>query len=130
MSIRFYPEPEGNCDKDGKEYQTLGPGQLNLALINFIAIMKESCHKKSWGLAIHSANDGKHSENPVSMHYKGLAIDFDCYKLDPATGRNTRVWDTFEEQKQLLEEIAASFPYDLWAWPDDEQTHSHVSVHP
>jgi hypothetical protein len=126
--IRFYPDEEGYKDKNGNDYPLLAYGTTAPALDRLIEAIKDRCHKLSWGLAIHSANDGTHES--VSMHYRGLAIDFDCYKLNPVTGRNLRQWCSFAEQQSLIEEIAKDFPDDLWMWPDDLGTHSHVSVHP
>ena len=126
--VRYYPEEEGTKDKYGNEYPLLPYGVETEPIKALIASIKEECHRRCWGLAIHSINDGGHMEG--SMHYRGLAIDFDGYKLDPKTMGNLRQWCTFEEQKDLIETVSLQFPDDLWLWADDMGTHSHVSVHP
>ena len=126
--VRYYPDAEGYKDIHGNEYPILPDGQIHPLLQKFIDGLKDACHKKSWGLVIESLNHGVHTGN--SMHYRGLAIDMNCFRIDPGTGRNMRLWVTFEEQETICTQVATSLGLDAWIWAADLQTHTHVSIHP
>ena len=131
MGLRLYPDPEGYVDAKGVPYPFLPEGQTRTELQKFISALRDGCHRRSWGLIIESLNHGQHTGH--SMHYAGLALDFNCYRISAETGQTMRMYTTFEEQKMLVSEVVGILGYDAWCWPDDPSespTHTHVSIHP